>query len=374
MKRSPLFQLANVKFTAARILLGAAILLGLLVEPSLGQAAKMEPNLTELLGQAAAYQAKGQVNQAEKVLKQALSQAQRAGDKRSEAVVKNNLASLWILASKKYRSAGEEADVYLLESLKVAEELKDKKLEASIRVNLGNLLVGWGNYEDAVWNYNEAVKHADGAGDNERAAQCRIGMATAAAFHGSMKLAGEYAGKADKNITALQDGKKKSLLHIKLGDVYSRMMDAAPDREQRGAYLVKGGEQYRKSITEARKAGDEASQAYSLGFLAGLYETEGRYPEALQLSRAALDLAQAPSHTQGRGPRLSRVCQHLLARWIVDVDDGDRSRGEMVAEEPRLRGEVGVHAAVEVEVILGEVRERGHAEGAALHTTELESV
>ena len=144
MKRSKLFQLANVKFTAARILLGAAILLGLLVEPSLGQAAKMEPNLTALLGQAAAYQAKGQVNQAEKVLKQALSQAQRAGDKRSEAVVKNNLASLWILASKKYRSAGEEADVYLLESLKGAEELKDKKLEASIRVNLGNLLVGWG--------------------------------------------------------------------------------------------------------------------------------------------------------------------------------------------------------------------------------------
>ena len=82
--------------------------------------------------------------------------------------MKNNLASLWILASKKYRSAGEEADVYLLESLKVAEELKDKKLEASIRVNLGNLLVGWGNYEDAVWNYNEAVKHADAAGDNER--------------------------------------------------------------------------------------------------------------------------------------------------------------------------------------------------------------
>jgi len=320
MKRSPLFQLANVKFTAARILLGAAILLGLLVEPSLGQAAKMEPNLTELLGQAAAYQAKGQVNQAEKVLKQALSQAQRAGDKRSEAVVKNNLASLWILASKKYRSAGEEADVYLLESLKVAEELKDKKLEASIRVNLGNLLVGWGNYEDAVWNYNEAVKHADGAGDNERAAQCRIGMATAAAFHGSMKLADEYAGKADKNITALQDGKKKALLHIKLGDVYSRMMDAAPDREQRGAYLVKGGEQYRKSITEARKAGDEASQAYSLGFLAGLYETEGRYPEALQLSRAALDLAQ-----KNNLPDAIYQWQWLVGRLHNLLGDRDRA-------------------------------------------------
>ena len=242
MKQVLTIQLGNMKRAASRVALGGAILLGLLSAPSLGQAAKMQPNLTKLLGQAAAYQAKGQVNQAEKLLKQALGQAQQAGDKRSEAMVKNNLASLWILASKKYRSEGEEADVYLLESLNVAEELKDKKLEASIRVNLGNLLVGWGNYEDAVWNYNEAVKHADAAGDNERGAQCRIGMATAAAFHGSMELASGYAAKADENITALKDGKKKALLHIKLGDVYSRMMDAAPDREQRGAYLVKAGE------------------------------------------------------------------------------------------------------------------------------------
>ena len=124
------------------------------------------------------------------------------------------------------------------------------------------------------------------------AARCRIGMATAAAFHGSMSTAAEYAGAAEVNITKIADGRDKALLHIKLGDVYSRMMDNAANREQRGVYLAKGGEQYNKSVTEARKVGDEASQAYSIGFLAGLYETEGRYAEALQLSRAALRLAQ----------------------------------------------------------------------------------
>ena len=304
----------------ARAPLGLMLALGLLLGPTLGQAAKVEPTLSQLLGQAAAYQAKGQVNQAEKVLKRALGQAQRAEDKRSVALVKNNLASLWILASKKYRSAGEEADVYLLEALKTAEELKDKNLEASIRVNLGNLLVGWGNYEDAVWNYNEAVKHADEAGDDERAAQCRIGMATAAAFHGSTELATGYAAKADKNITALKGGKKKALLHIKLGDVYGRMMDAAADREQRGPLLVKSGEQYRKAITEARKVGDEASQAYSLGFLAGLYETEGRYDEALQLSRAALDLAQ-----KNNLPDAVYQWQWLVGRLHNLLGDRDRA-------------------------------------------------
>ena len=274
------------------LLIGLALVGGLLL-PALAQAAESKSaDVSGLLKQAALYQAKGQVNLAQNALKQALGQAQSVGDKRTEALVKNNLASLWILASRKYREPTEEPDIYLLEALKIAEELGDKSLESSIRANLGNLLVGWGNYEDAVWNFKQAVDHADKDGNHDLGARCRIGMATAAAFHGSMSTAAEYAGAAEVNITKIADGRDKALLHIKLGDVYSRMMDNAANREQRGVYLAKGGEQYNKSVTEARKIGDEASQAYSIGFLAGLYETEGRYAEALQLSRAALRLAQ----------------------------------------------------------------------------------
>ena len=274
------------------LLIGLALMGGLLL-PVLGQAAESKSaDVSGLLKQAALYQAKGQVNLAQNALKQALGQAQAVGDKRTEALVKNNLASLWILASRKYREPTEEPDIYLLEALKIAEEQGDKSLESSIRANLGNLLVGWGNYEDAVWNFKQAVDHADKDGNHDLGARCRIGMATAAAFHGSMSTAAEYAGAAEVNITKIADGRDKALLHIKLGDVYSRMMDNAANREQRGVYLAKGGEQYNKSVTEARKVGDEASQAYSIGFLAGLYETEGRYAEALQLSRAALRLAQ----------------------------------------------------------------------------------
>ena len=277
---------------AHSLLIGLALVGGLLL-PALAQAAESKSaDVSGLLNQAALYHAKGQVNLAQNALKQALGQAQAVGDKRTEALVKNNLASLWILASRKYRALTEEPDIYLLESLKIAEELGDKSLESSIRANLGNLLVGWGNYEDAVWNFMQAVEQADKDGNDELAARCRIGMATAAVFHGSMSTAAEYAGAAEANIAKVENGRDKALLHIKLGDVYSRMMDNAADREQRGIYLANGGVQYHKSVTEARKGGDEASQAYSIGFLAGLYETEGRYAEALQLSRAALRLAQ----------------------------------------------------------------------------------
>ena len=266
-------------------------LVGLML-PAFAQAAGSSANSSELLKQAAAYQSKGQVNLAQNVLKQALAQAQAAGDLRTEAQVKNNLASLWILASRKYRAPNEEPDIYLLESLKIAEGLGDKSLESGIRANLGNLLVGMGNYEDAVWNFKQAVEQAEKDGNQELAARCRIGMSTAAAFHGSMSLAEEFAGGAEMNIAKAKNGRDKALLYIKLGDVYSRMMDNASDRAQRGAYLVKGGVQYHKSVLEARKVGDEESQTYSIGFLAGLYETEGRYAEALQLSREALRLAQ----------------------------------------------------------------------------------
>ncbi len=267
-------------------------LAGLIVSAHGQAAGSKHADVSGLLNRAATYQAKGQVNLAQNALKLALGQAQAAGDKRTEAVVKNNLASLWILASRKYRASSEEPDIYLLEALKIAEELKDKPLEVSIRANLGNLLVGWGNYEDAVWNFKQAVDQADKAENHELAARCRIGMAAAAAFHGSMSLAEEYAGAAEGNIAKTADGHDKALLHIKLGDIYSRMMDSATDREQRGRYLAKGGKQYRNSVAAARQVGDEPSQAYSIGFLAGLYETEGRYAEALELSRAALRLAQ----------------------------------------------------------------------------------
>ena len=152
------------------LLIGLALVGGLLL-PALTQAAESKSaDVSGLLKQAALYQAKGQVNLAQNALKQALGQAQSVGDKRTEALLKNNLASLWILASRKYREPTEEPDIYLLEALKIAEELGDKSLESSIRANLGNLLVGWGNYEDAVWNFKQAVDQADKDGNHESGA------------------------------------------------------------------------------------------------------------------------------------------------------------------------------------------------------------
>ena len=80
------------------------------------------------------------------------------------------------------------------------------------------------------------------------------------------------------------------------------------------------------------------------------------------------------SDAQKIGPRVAGDAEHLLAGGIVDVHDRDRAGRQMIAEEPSLRGQVGVHAAVEIEVILREVREGCDLERAALDPAELEAV
>ena len=61
------------------------------------------PSVSELMRQAAAHQKVGKFNLAEGALRQVLAQAEQQDDKALAARVKNNLASIWILGSKKYR-------------------------------------------------------------------------------------------------------------------------------------------------------------------------------------------------------------------------------------------------------------------------------
>ena len=83
----------------ARSLYVVLTLAGLIYFPFTQSAASKGTDVADLLSQAAMHQSKGRVNLAQNTFKQALAKAQAAGDLRTEAIVKNNLASLWILAS-----------------------------------------------------------------------------------------------------------------------------------------------------------------------------------------------------------------------------------------------------------------------------------
>ncbi len=250
------------------------------------------PNVSELMRQAAAHQKVGKFNLAEGALRQVLAQAEQQDDKALAARVKNNLASIWILGSKKYRSSNEEPDVYLLESLAVAEENGDKDLETRVRINLGNLLIGWTNYEDAAFNFLKAAESAAKLDNNEMEAHARVGLAMAAAYHGAGDMAEENIAKATALAKQFKGPAEQTMLHSKAAHIYGILMGLAADDAGHRKYLAKSGAAYQQAIRIAREAGDEKSQAYNLGYLADLYQIEGRHKEALTLCRSALRLAQ----------------------------------------------------------------------------------
>ena len=249
-------------------------------------------SVSALMRQAAAHQKVGKFNLAEGTLRQVLAEAEEQGDKVLAARIKNNLASLWILGSKKYRSSNEEPDVYLLESLAVAEETGDKDLETRVRINLGNLLIGWTNYEDAAFNFLKAAESAAKLDNKETEALARVGLAMAAAYHGAGDMAEENIEKATTLAKQLKGPAEQTMVHSKAAQLYGILMDLAADDTEHRKYLAKSGAAYQEAIRIARDAGDEKSQAYNQGYLAGLYQIEGRHNEALTLCRSALRLAQ----------------------------------------------------------------------------------
>ncbi len=66
-------------------------------------------------------------------------------------------------------------------------------------------------------------------------------------------------------------------------------------------------------------------------------------------------------------PVLAGRGDHVRRRRIVGVDHRDAIVGQVVGEQPRLGRAVGVHVAVDVEVVLGQVGERAHAKAQPGH-------
>jgi hypothetical protein len=86
---------------------------------------------------------------------------------------------------------------------------------------------------------------------------------------------------------------------------------------------------------------------------------DGQAPVARPLRRAGAELDDVARHDPRRPALLRRHGlgrrHELHRRCVVAVDDDDRAS----AEDPRLRGRVGRHRAVPVEMVLGEVEQRG---------------
>ena len=207
---------------------------------------------------------------------------------------------------------------YFLEekSLVIAQEQGEIDAAASIHNNLGNLHSSRASYPEAIVSYRAAAQMAGEVGDLDLTALAAVNaaMAITAALDplnaqvaaGASKPRFDDADLVDViraarlSVDQLEPSHQKSLLLSCLGHVQSQLLARAsidhkptrlaptsPASIDRSRWLLGSFDCYQAGLAISRLLKDHRGQCYALEGLAGLYEAQGRYEEALEAAGRA---------------------------------------------------------------------------------------
>lgn len=238
--------------------------------------------LQALMGKAKALHALGMYPQAATTLGEALELATRIEDNTARAAILNGLGNIALVTHRQ-----PEAEKHLAAALELAQQRHD--LLAAIHNNLGNLRDAQGRHQDALAAYELGADHALQAGKPLLRAQALSNAAHAAALGGENQRAKSFAQSALNLARSLENSHDKAFLLLALGRFYSRQpaADALPLAHRTLS----------EALQVADALGDPRARSYALGYLAQLYEHQGRNAEAQELDRraiAALQQVNAP--------------------------------------------------------------------------------
>ncbi|MCP4689090.1 MAG: CHAT domain-containing protein, partial [Desulfobacterales bacterium] len=191
-----------------------------------------------------------------------------------------------------YISVGqaEAAHRFLTEGLKMAKASGDLELAAAIFNNLGNLFASQEKYADAGEAYTESTRLSLETGNDAQAALALANNAAAAMHMGAHHRCVTLLERAMERAARVEDSFYKVYGLINMGLAYRELRPHLPGMD--GLLLRRAAEAFNKGIVAARNIGDPRSESHALGNLGGLYEGEGRFPEALELTRGAVFAAQ----------------------------------------------------------------------------------
>ncbi len=232
-----------------------------------------------------AYHLIGQLDESLEELEKAFSAAKESGHEDQVAAVLGYLGNI-------YLSLGQAgmAGQYLNEGLVKARDLENSTLEASILNNLGNLFVSQRQYADALDAQMESVKLAKERGNYSLAATGLTNGAMTAIRVGDYVKAPLLLGSALDSIRKIEDSYYKAYGLINIGLAYRDLVRHFPGNEE--VYFNLAFEILNEALIISEKIGDLRTQSYALGYLAKVYEDEGQFQDALQLTRRAVFAAQ----------------------------------------------------------------------------------
>jgi CHAT domain-containing protein/predicted negative regulator of RcsB-dependent stress response len=290
----------------------------------------------------------GHYGEAGAVLRHAQTLAQNSQDRSLLATVRGRLGNVYFALGQ-----NEQAIQLLNDGLALSREIENSLLTAVLLNDLGNVLAAEGRYAAAVSAYTECSIIAKGSGNQPLGVIAMINAGRASIQEGSFQSAKARVDTAAVEIQALNDSHDKAYGLLNLGVAYE---DLRPNPSQerllvgsestfgvpeksRGAELKPGAEPkatlptapptssqpptikkeskplggqpegagsplsdehllrrafeaYEATIKVATAIGDSRTESYAWGHLGHLYEQEGRFDEALDLTRRATLAAQ----------------------------------------------------------------------------------
>ncbi len=283
-----------------------------------------------LVGEGETYVALGRYPEAIDRLERALARASASGDAALVAATQGSLGNAHLLGGE-----GDEAARLLTDSIDGARALGRRDIAATAGGNLGTLLATRGEFGPATDLFRRALEDAVAGGEPALAARVRLNLARSLFEQGQSASALAELRKLESALGALAPSHQKSYGLISMGRLHVEHQPMGPEASRMAAYQA-----FKEAQTVAESTGDNRALSYALGYQGQLYEHSARYPEALQLSRRALYLAQSANVPElvyrwqwqvGRLLRAEGNPEAAIAAYRRAVYDLQSIRGDLLA-------------------------------------------
>ena len=241
---------------------------------------------SEALGRRAeAVQKLGFHGRAIEDLTRALSLAEASGNRSQTILVGAALGNAYFVAGDPDRAVG-----ILESSVEEASRSDLQHVAAASHNNLGNALVAVGENERALDSYKKSQILAREINDIALAVTSATNAARVNVEIGELQAALANLADAEMDLLVLSSSHHKALGLIKLGRLFTEIYTASGTDDSE--ILLKAFQSFELAANAANQINDRRSLMYAMGYMAGLYELQGRIDEALDLTRRAVFLAQ----------------------------------------------------------------------------------
>ncbi|MGH8535816.1 MAG: CHAT domain-containing protein [Gammaproteobacteria bacterium] len=267
--------------------------------------------IDRLLQTAAQHQARGRVNEAFALLREAQVLLERSPDKARSALVLGRLSDGYLLERRL-----EEASGAAEEAVALARKATMPAVLAAALNHLGNVRMAEERYPEAIAAYREGSTLADRSADPDLTASLLTNTVHGHLANATPKQALAAFKSALAKTHSLPLAPSKTLGLIGLGHLAQRLALAIP--EERSTLIQSGYQALTQAQALAEATGEVRAKADAVGYLGELAAMEVRYPEAERLFHQALFFA-----AQAEAPELSARWQWQLGR-VLEAQERDQ--------------------------------------------------